>query len=310
MAGQTLDTGPLFLNEVCMNQWTGALERYAQTLARQSGRLLATLATHDGARMRLDWLFDTVFVAAVDELAERGVPRRVAADMLGMSHRTLQRRYATAAEALQIRGRSVWTAIVEILRQGPVTRADVAARAGRVPPVVIASVLNNMVEAGWVEEQGDQLHLKVDASNPMTEAQVQAYVDIRRRAEPGVSSQEVAEELKISVEVVLASWNKSKGLLARAKGDNAWMAMERCAEAAFRLLQDTADDPESPTHSATIWRVRLDDKPPEFQEKLRRFIKQLNVDVEAMIKPVATDNDDDPEARFWVFTGFQTHEMD
>ncbi len=293
-----------------MNQWTGALERYASTVARQTGQMLATLATNDGARMRVDWLLDTIFVAMVDELGERGVPRRVAADMLGMSHRTLQRRYATAADAIQVQGRSVWTNVVDILRNGSMSREDLASRTGRVPPVVLASILNNMIDSGWVSEDGDQLTLSIEPSRVVTDEELRDYIEIRRRAEPTVSQSEVAADLGLEVERVAEYWAMSGELLMRAEGDHAWMAMQRSYEQAMNLLQALALESADPRHSATFWRVRWDDKSPEFQNTLRRFVKTINVQISEMLEPVATHKDDEEGARFWFFTAYQSTELE
>lgn len=291
-----------------MKFWTGALERYAQTIARESGRLLAILATNEGARMKLDWLLDTVFVAMVDELADRGVPRRVAADMFGFSHRTLQRRYAAATEGLDIRGRSVWTNIVEILRDGPLVREDVVGRVKHVPQVVVASVLNDMLENGWLEERGERLHLVAEIGKNYSDDELHRHTDIRRRAEPDVTPEEVAAAIGVDVERIESVWEKSPATMLKAKGDNIWMAMERSLYDTMRLLKETADQPHGSPNSATTWRVRLDDKPAEFQEEMIDFINQIAESIEARVVPVRTRYETDESTRFWRFTAFQSHD--
>ncbi len=291
-----------------MKFWTGALERYAEAVARESGRMLAVLASNDGARLKLDWLLDTVFVSMIDELAARGVPRRVVADMMGMSHRTLQRQYSAAVDSLDVRGRSVWTSVVETLRDEPMTREELTGRLTRVPPVMIASVVNNMIESEWIEENGDELHLVAELGRSWTDESLHAYIDVRRRAEPGVLIERVAEDLGLTVERLEPVWELSERVMIRAKGENAWMAMERAYSRTIRLLRETADAPDNSPHSATTWRVRLDDKPQEFRDELRDYIEKISVEIEDKVTAMRTHYDSQDDSRFWLFTAFQTYE--
>jgi hypothetical protein len=245
----------------------------------------------------------------VDELAERGVPRRVAADMFGMSHRTLQRRYSAAVDALEVSGRSVWTTIVELLRDGSLSREEVTGRLQHVPPVVVSSVLNNMLESGWLAENKGRLELVASLEREWTDESLHHYVDVRRRAEPGVLIDTVADDLGLTVERLDGVWELSDNVIVRVKGANAWMAMERAFARTIKLLQATADMPEDSPHSATTWRVRLDDKPEEFREELRDFIHKVTEMVEEKVTPMRTHYPSGEEgSRFWLFTAFQTHE--
>lgn len=289
-----------------MKDWIGPLGRYAETVARETGRLLATLATTEGARRRVDWLLDTMFLGMVDELEARGVPRRVAADMLGMSHRTLQRRYSAAAANAQLRGRSVWVTVVDLLREGPCSRELLLARCGPVPPVVIASVLHDMLQSGWIAQEDDRLTLIVQPGGEITPELLADYIDVRRRVAPSCTAPEVAAELGVELARVEAAWARSDALLRRVDGDSRWLVMQRCVEAITELLQGTADDPNAPRHSATWWRVRLDDKPAALQAQLRDHLRVMNRGLKELLAHDATQADDEEGARFWTFVAFQT----
>lgn len=292
-----------------MNQWPAALEHYVAAIADRAGRLVASVATSNGARRRVDWLLDVFFISIVERLEERGVPRRVAADMLGMGHRTLQRRYAAATQAAAQRGHSVWFAIVEVLKEAPLPREGIAARTPRVPPVILASILNDMAESGWLEERDGKLHLTIDTNDSMSEHDLRRYTEIRRRANPRCTIEEVAAELGVDVERLSAFWEMSEDVLYKVGDENRWMVMERCARAAFELLIGAADGVESPRHRATIWYVRLDDKPDELRKKLRGTLQRINESVRELVEPHAVLENSDKEGRFWTFSAFQTIDL-
>ncbi len=291
-----------------MNPWSEALERYADTVVRRTGKLLATLATSNGARRRVDWLLDTLFVAVVDELEAQNVPRRVVADMFGTSHRTLQRRYAAAVQSSGQRGRSTWVTVIDRLREGSATREEVAAQITHVPPVVLASVLHDMLESGWIESHDGTLRLAVETGRAMSDDELRTYVDVRRRAEPTATIEEVAADLAVDAQRLAAVWDLSDELVVSAEGENRWMAMERCAGMVLELLNGSANDVESGRYGATIWSVRLDDKPLEFRKKLRGTLRRLNQEVIALVEPHAI-RDNEGEGRWWTFAGFQTVDL-
>lgn len=289
-----------------MNQWSSALERYATTAAQQSGRLIATLATSGGARRRLDWLMDHFFVAAVDRLEERGVPRRVAADMLGTTHRTLQRRYAAATQSAEVRGRSAWISIVELLRNGPLSREELTGHMRRVRPLILGSILNDMNDSGWIEERDGAIYLTIDPHSPVTQEALRLYVEVQRRADPHATADEVAQAVGVDAERIRSIWDMSDQLMVSADGESRWLAMERCAAMVLELLSGTADDVESGRYGAAIWRVRLDDKSPEFRRTLRNTLRRLNDEVAALLEPHAVQDNELEDGRFWELSMFQT----
>jgi hypothetical protein len=293
-----------------MNRWNGPLKRYAETVARETGRLIATLATNDDARMRIDWLLDLVFVAAIDELADRGVPRRVAADMLGMSHRTLQRQYASAEESITRVGQSIWSNVIEHLRKTPMSREELGARSKHVPPVVLASVLNDMAESGWITEQNGVLRLVPQTPQRMSDQALRRHIVIRRRSDPAVRPEDIAADIDHDLDHVRRMWDLSDSIEIEASGFAVWIAMERCYRSTMTLLRESADNPHDPKHTATTWRVRLDDKPPETQEKFMGFMGGVRSSIQEIVRPVKTRYEDDEGARFWTFTAFQTNDLE
>lgn len=75
-----------------MSDWSKSSFRFARAVAYRAGRLVANVAARDGQRRNVGWAVDTFFAGIVDELDAQHIPKKVAANMFGMSHRTYQRR--------------------------------------------------------------------------------------------------------------------------------------------------------------------------------------------------------------------------
>lgn len=127
---------------------TMTLELLIQAIVRQTTLLIAQLATYGGARAPLAQVADQVFIDLVRELERQGVSRRVSADMFGLGLRTYQRKIQRLSESKTDRGRSLWEAILEHIRQNePVTRAKLCLRFARDDESLVRSVLHDLCES-------------------------------------------------------------------------------------------------------------------------------------------------------------------
>lgn len=95
-------------------------------LVRQTTVLIAQVATTGGVRAPLAHVANQVFLDLVRELERQGVSRKVSADMFGMGLRSYLRRIQRLGESSTERGRSLWEAVFEYVReQQPATRGRI-----------------------------------------------------------------------------------------------------------------------------------------------------------------------------------------
>lgn len=117
--------------------------------------LIGHLATHGGARAPLSDVAETVFRGLVDELAAQRVSHKVIADMFGLALRTYYDRVKRITESHTMRGRSLWEAVFELVRERrAVTRAVVLQRFRNDDEAVVKAVLHDLVESGLVARSG------------------------------------------------------------------------------------------------------------------------------------------------------------
>src|SRR6187399_821926 len=131
------------------------LELLIHSIVRQTTILIARLATSGGTRAPLAQVADQVFYHLVKELEEQGVSRKVCADMFGLGLRTYQRKIQRLGESLTDRGRSLWEATLDYIRdQKMVTRAQVLQRFVRDDELLVRSVLHDLCESNLVFSSG------------------------------------------------------------------------------------------------------------------------------------------------------------
>ncbi len=131
------------------------LELLIHSIVRQTTILIARLATSGGTRAPLAQVADQVFFHLVKELEEQGVSRRVCADMFGLGLRTYQRKIQRLGESITDRGRSLWEATLDYVRdETMVTRAQVLARFVRDDESQVRSVLHDLCENRLVFSSG------------------------------------------------------------------------------------------------------------------------------------------------------------
>jgi hypothetical protein len=128
-------------------------------IVRETVVLIAQLATSGGLRAPLAHVAEQVFLELAQELERQGVTRGVSADMFGMALRTYQRRTQRVAHSRTERGRSLWEAVFDFIRQGGVvTREEVFRRFRRDDETSLRAVLRDLTESGIVFSSGSGRH--------------------------------------------------------------------------------------------------------------------------------------------------------
>jgi hypothetical protein len=131
------------------------IEVLIQAIVRQTTVLIAQLATSWGTRAPLAQVANQVFLDLVSELESQGVSRKVSADMFGLGLRTYQRKIQRMTESSTERGRSLWEAVLDYLRDKKMTtRADIRERFAGDEEVQIRGVLRDLCDSGLVFYSG------------------------------------------------------------------------------------------------------------------------------------------------------------
>src|SRR5690606_6934589 len=121
----------------------------------QTTVLIAQLSTAAGIRAPLAHLADQVFVELSREIEAQGVSRKVAADMFGLAIRTYQKKVQRLTESVTDKGDTVWEAALAYLQShGSAPRRVLLEHFRRHDPVVVGSVLNDLVSSGLVYKTG------------------------------------------------------------------------------------------------------------------------------------------------------------
>jgi hypothetical protein len=120
-------------------------------IVHQTTVLIAQLSTAAGIRAPLAHIADQVFLELSREIEAQGVSRKVAADMFGLAIRTYQKKVQRVTESISVRDRTLWQAALDYLeRTGSATRREILEQFQRDDPVVVGSVLNDLVSSGLV----------------------------------------------------------------------------------------------------------------------------------------------------------------
>jgi len=124
-------------------------------IVRQTTVLIAQLATTGGIRAPLAHVANQVFLDLAREAEAQGVSRKVSASMFGMALRAYLRKVQRLSESSTDRGRSLWEAVYDFLReQDVVTRTEVIARFHRDEEALVRGVLHDLCESGLVFSTG------------------------------------------------------------------------------------------------------------------------------------------------------------
>lgn len=124
-------------------------------LMQQTTVLIARLSTAAGIRAPLAHVADQVFLELSREIEAQGVGRKVAADMFGLAIRTYQKKVRRITESGTARDRTLWEAVLEHLTsQGSASRRDLMKVFHRDDPMVVGSVLNDLVSGGLLYRTG------------------------------------------------------------------------------------------------------------------------------------------------------------
>ncbi len=124
-------------------------------IVHQTTVLIAQLSTAAGIRAPLAHIADQVFVELSREIEAQGVSRKVAADMFGLAIRTYQKKVQRLTESVAEKGDTVWeTALAYLETHGSAPRRVLLEHFKREDPVVVGSVLNDLVSSGLVYKTG------------------------------------------------------------------------------------------------------------------------------------------------------------
>ncbi len=126
-----------------------------EAIVRQTTVLLAQLATSSGGRAPLSHVANQVFLDLVEELEAQGLRKKVVADMFGMALRTYQKKVRRLSESATERGRTLWEAVYEFLRQRELlTRAELLNHFHRDDEAMVRGILGDLVDTGLCFKTG------------------------------------------------------------------------------------------------------------------------------------------------------------
>jgi hypothetical protein len=124
-------------------------------IVHQTTVLIAQLSTAAGIRAPLAHIADQVFLELSREIEAQGVSRKVAADMFGLAIRTYQKKVQRVTESVSVRDRTLWQAALDHLESsGSTTRREILQHFQRDDPIVVGSVLSDLVSSGLVYRTG------------------------------------------------------------------------------------------------------------------------------------------------------------
>jgi hypothetical protein len=124
-------------------------------VVQQTMVFIAELATAGGVRAPLAHVAEQVFLDLTRELGQRGVKKKVIADMFGMALRTYHRRTRELGESRTELGKTVWEAVLEYVRKHePVSGRQVIDRFAGDDPEVVSGVLSDLSHTGLIYRAG------------------------------------------------------------------------------------------------------------------------------------------------------------
>ena len=265
-----------------MQNWARQHREIVSSLVRGVGRIAGRAATLDGRRSTVDWLQDEFFLAMADEMETSGVTQRIAAGMFGVSRRTYLRQKEAARQRQGMVGGSLWWSVREVLSAQSLSREAVMARFANRNERVIASILRDMLENGWLSEQNGLL-VVTQTSAPWTEELLTQYVESARHIRPPATLGELVSQTGLAPDVVERVLQTEEEASGRARAFSVSPnAFERLAglalvsqsflAALYTRLADVPNEHRVVLHSVSLERA---------EEPLRRFRETFDAAVRA-----------------------------
>jgi hypothetical protein len=125
-------------------------------IVHQTTVLIAQLSTAAGIRAPLARVADQVFLELSREIEAQGISRKVAADMFGLAIRSYQKKVQRLTESVTTPDQTLWQAVLGYLAEAESkTRRELLEHFGRDEPIVVGSVLNDLVSSGLVFRTGN-----------------------------------------------------------------------------------------------------------------------------------------------------------
>lgn len=124
-------------------------------IVHQTTILIAELSTAAGLRAPLAHVADQVFLDLSKAIEAQGVSRKVAADMFGLAIRSYQKKVQRVTESTLTRTQTLWENVLDYLgERGSASRRELLKRYQREDPIVVASVLSDLVSNGLLYRTG------------------------------------------------------------------------------------------------------------------------------------------------------------
>lgn len=142
--------------------WSHARQSFAKHIAYQSGRTLAALAIMDGKRRPLSWVWGHIWKGLIDEFQDQGISNKVAADIMGCTLRTYQRRFSEYTEPCDEVGLNIWFRIYDALKT-PLSADQVVVKFHHYKKREILSILSDMAKSNWIERDEQDRYCKVES---------------------------------------------------------------------------------------------------------------------------------------------------
>ena len=142
--------------------WSHARQSFAKHIAYQSGRTLAALAIMDGKRRPLSWVWGHIWKGLIDEFQDQGISNKVAADIMGCTLRTYQRRFSEYTEPCDEVGLNIWFRIYDALKT-PLSADQVIVKFHHYKKREILSILSDMAKSNWIERDEQDRYCKVES---------------------------------------------------------------------------------------------------------------------------------------------------
>lgn len=256
-----------------MELWTKQLASFTEDIARGAGRLVARAAISGEERRPIHWVQEVFLLGIVDELEESGVSRKVAADMLGVTRRTLSRQVSAARSAAELREGSTWTRVLESISDGPIRREELLGRFRGVESRTLASILRDMVECDVIEEENGVLRRHHEDGEPVSNDQIRRYLTVSRALRGALSHQAVAGELGVELDRVRSiSESLDDEFTVSPTAEGRWLALRRLLAFTYDLIAGKIDLDER--FHVTMWLLNVNAldqaKRAEFRESLQR----------------------------------------
>lgn len=141
-------------------------------IVRQTMVLIAQIATTGGSRAPLANVADRVFLDLARELEGQGISRKVSADMFGVALRSYRRRIQRLTESVTVRGRSLWSAVLDFVPNDRlVRRSEVLQHFHRDDAAQVRGILSDLCESGLILKlgRGEQTAYRAASSEELRE---------------------------------------------------------------------------------------------------------------------------------------------